>query len=1152
MNKSFIQQLILASVFISFSNLQVQAQKPGSFSNISVDGINDHVLIPDDTSLNPRNEITVEAWIRADTFGKNIFDNSVFCKHGWSSGNKGYVLRVGAGGGVSFNLSGRAAGGAWQEANTTSAVLKTKQWYHLAGTFDGDSVNVYVNGQLVATKLYSGQIDISSGLNAKIGELAYGSGRNFKGAIDEVRVWSKALSDSMLRAYMCQKISSAHPYYNNLVGYWNMDEYTGTSAVDRSPYGNDGTLRNGTSWDESLVPLGDTSIVAFGNSAITLGSPEKDFLKVNASFSTPGWAHVYLINDTTTNGANPNSHVKLDSTHYFGIYTTNSSAKITVSLDYGDHKINGTNDECGIDLLFKQAGGGGEWAGKNADFYSTGDSLVLSGASSGEYMLGVYPMDSTTALNTQTGDPWFCSNDGVWLIASGNSSFSYQWYVDDSVLPNDTMSSLWVMAEGKYKVDIERSASCKIQSNEMTIVKKQAPSASLNPIKSVCEDSDTLKLSGGSPVGGHFLFRGTINDGFVLPSEIGPGKYDVVYEYIDTNGCSDRDTQTLEIWNLPKVYINNGIKICNNLDTVPLIQGRPVGGDYTGTGIVDNNFIPSKVSRLAGRYPFTYGFTDTNGCYNEVNDSIVVLQYNKATIFPIPDQCEKYTPVTVSYYPTGGQLSGPGVSGNQFSPETTGPGTFELKYIYTNAVGCTDTDTQTVVVYKNTPLTWNYSITTCLNNEKILPDEGSPKGGFFSGKGLSDSTYFRPLNAGTGIHDIYYNYIDSNGCQNRISSKATVMDTTKLATTGLGKICSNVRLTLNHATPSGGEYYGPGVSNGELLPWNIDTGDVRVFYNYTSSGCTSTIAVNGYIIPPVQLQINFPGPICGDRDPVRLNALPKGGTFSGKGVISDLFAPQFAGAGVHFITYAYTDGYGCVALDGDSIEVVDIPNATTLPYSSICENEQEFVPGFGDPVAGYGSYYRYQKDSIRSIDPRILGDGTYKIYYILFSVAGCKDSAYTDLVIHPQPPKPIITQTGNTLRSSASEGNQWYDLQGPLPGENNRDLEAPAEGDYFVIVTTDSGCTAISDTFEFFYTGIYESTHNYISLFPNPSNGEVQINGLNSIDEINVYSIYGKLLISIDKPVNNRIHLGSLNNGQYIVVLISEGMEYSAMLRIIK
>src|SRR5262249_40981490 len=90
------------------------------------------------------------------------------------------------------------AGGAYAEA--VGATLPLNTWTHLAATYDGATMRLYVNGALAATKAGSGSLLTSTNQLQIGGDSIYG--QDLKGAIDEVRVYNTALSQAQVQSDM--------------------------------------------------------------------------------------------------------------------------------------------------------------------------------------------------------------------------------------------------------------------------------------------------------------------------------------------------------------------------------------------------------------------------------------------------------------------------------------------------------------------------------------------------------------------------------------------------------------------------------------------------------------------------------------------------------------------------------------------------------------------------------------------------------------------------------------------------------------------------------------------------------------------------------------------------------------------------------------
>jgi hypothetical protein len=215
------------------------------------DGVDDYVLVPNSTSLNPTT-ITTSAWIKVNTTvsGK---EQAIISKWGDTSFQDTFNFNIDNN---KVKLSVKLGSG-WQSV-TGVTNLDTNTWYHLAGTFDGSNIKVYVNGRLDATTSQSGSIT-SSTATVRIGRAgSLVSNQFFAGLIDEPKVYDFAKTDSQIKSEYNARGSLTgtaatvgHPNYStqqldfideNLAAYWNMNETPNTTTVaDSSGNGNNGT-----------------------------------------------------------------------------------------------------------------------------------------------------------------------------------------------------------------------------------------------------------------------------------------------------------------------------------------------------------------------------------------------------------------------------------------------------------------------------------------------------------------------------------------------------------------------------------------------------------------------------------------------------------------------------------------------------------------------------------------------------------------------------------------------------------------------------------------------------------------------------------------------------------------------------------------------
>ncbi len=131
----------------------------------------------------------------------------------------------------------------------------------------------------------------------------------------------------------------------------------------------------------------------------------------------------------------------------------------------------------------------------------------------------------------------------------------------------------------------------------------------------ICENDQPIQLYGGTPSGG-FYSGNFVSAGYFNPTISGPGNHIIEYNY---NGSIAIDT--VNVFELADATLVTSGPFCDSDSSVNLIS-LTNGGLYAGSGVISNVFYPSVVG--AGSYWISYSLTDSNQCFQFVNNVIVV------------------------------------------------------------------------------------------------------------------------------------------------------------------------------------------------------------------------------------------------------------------------------------------------------------------------------------------------------------------------------------------------------------------------------------------------------------------------------------------------------------------------------------------------
>ena len=298
-------------------------------SRLDFDGLDDKLIVDFHESLNITNAITLETWVRpykitdlgkpsriiakADHYELTLHSSFSGCEFG-STGDVQWKA----------NIEG-------ENVIICGGDLILGRWYHVTGVYDGNNLILYIDGQPVSSIAISGNLTTSNSYlfvgNYPTQNLPY------HGAIDEVRIWNVARSQSQIQNKMNEELTGWEP---GLILNYPLNEGSGQIAYDRSPNGNDGFLGSSLEIDQedpvwkfsdNYIGLGDSITKGSGDDIASDGIGYEPVLAGNLT-SAKGYLH-YVINEGVS------GHTSSDGSSRISSILTKYPQEIFFLIQYG-------------------------------------------------------------------------------------------------------------------------------------------------------------------------------------------------------------------------------------------------------------------------------------------------------------------------------------------------------------------------------------------------------------------------------------------------------------------------------------------------------------------------------------------------------------------------------------------------------------------------------------------------------------------------------------------------------------------------------------------------------------------------------------------------------------------------------------------------
>ena len=133
-----------------------------------------------------------------------------------------------------------------------------EKWFHIAYTFDGNDMTLFINGEKEVSMTLAGQ-KYSFG-NMNIVNEYYTIGQN--SSLAQIRLWNKCLSQGTIRDNMSREVPSNS---SGLLGYWKLDKEEDGLFKDSTGNGNDLAIKGTLEWSDPINFLNPNSAASSEN-----------------------------------------------------------------------------------------------------------------------------------------------------------------------------------------------------------------------------------------------------------------------------------------------------------------------------------------------------------------------------------------------------------------------------------------------------------------------------------------------------------------------------------------------------------------------------------------------------------------------------------------------------------------------------------------------------------------------------------------------------------------------------------------------------------------------------------------------------------------------------------------------------------------------
>jgi hypothetical protein len=383
-------------------------------------GANNYMIVPYNASLNVSSGITISFWLKADYWTPSSQADIILDRRDTGSNKTIYGIHQQDG---QLRMLLQAGFGSGINQTVGVAAPPLNQWIHIAATWSGSSLRMYTNGVLAATSSTNAPGSISTlytrpMLLARSEVFPQAGAAGFKGTLDEVRVYNRALSDVDIQ--QLYSVNTPTDITTGLVAYYPLNG----NGSDFSGNGYNGTVYSASPTSDRL---GNTSgALRFDGNADLVGIPSASINNLTSG-TIAAWIK---LNDNTDETITAKQRDSVNSWALFTVgYIPHTTGGVPGKLYFHPRNNVPTGVASSASIIPT-----GVWRHVAVTFSSTSVRIYINGAldssKSGDYSVG----SNLTTTNTIGG--W---------IAQPNPPHWFNGMIDDVRIYNRALTDAEIL-----------------------------------------------------------------------------------------------------------------------------------------------------------------------------------------------------------------------------------------------------------------------------------------------------------------------------------------------------------------------------------------------------------------------------------------------------------------------------------------------------------------------------------------------------------------------------------------------------------------------------------------------------------------------------------------------------------------------------------